>query len=406
MISHRIALPLAALNEVAGILANVNQAVKNAQGAANAATGNAGEKKLANVLTPGVSYDPYGTDNSTGSMLGSLLAQMNTVLANAQAASPNHPLGLIPMRMPNLSVTRNAYTHLAQIRIPDINPLTGAANHPGAFYVAAGRSYGALDNPEALQSLSERFIRSSLASEAIAPLWEMRAAFLRQALGDPNAGLTEEESAARPGKQGVDPNSLPTLAKLGFRPVLLDLNNDGVFSAYHLVPTGTTGTASNPAHAFDAQDDGYLRSTGWVKNTEGILVLDRNLNGTIDSGREVFSNGKVNDASKGAQSLAWVDANLDGIIDSNDPVFNELQVWVDANGDGVSDAGELTTLAQNNIVAVNYAQNRLEGRRRSCCSAKYGNQTCRRPDRRMNRTSTRFDGRRMALVAVLREITI
>ena len=37
VISHRIALPLAALNEVAGILANVNQAVKKAQGAAKAA---------------------------------------------------------------------------------------------------------------------------------------------------------------------------------------------------------------------------------------------------------------------------------------------------------------------------------------------------------------------------------
>ena len=45
VISHRVALPLAALNEVAGILANVNQAVKNVQGAAKAAAGNAGEKR-------------------------------------------------------------------------------------------------------------------------------------------------------------------------------------------------------------------------------------------------------------------------------------------------------------------------------------------------------------------------
>lgn len=45
VISHRIALPLAALNEVAGILANVNQAVKKAQGAASTATGNTDEKK-------------------------------------------------------------------------------------------------------------------------------------------------------------------------------------------------------------------------------------------------------------------------------------------------------------------------------------------------------------------------
>ena len=41
VISHRVALPLAALNKVAGVLANVNQAVKNAQGAA----ANAADKK-------------------------------------------------------------------------------------------------------------------------------------------------------------------------------------------------------------------------------------------------------------------------------------------------------------------------------------------------------------------------
>lgn len=44
VISHRLALPLGALNEVAGILANVNQAVKNAQGA-GAAKPAAAEKK-------------------------------------------------------------------------------------------------------------------------------------------------------------------------------------------------------------------------------------------------------------------------------------------------------------------------------------------------------------------------
>ena len=318
--------------------------------------GNANLYFTGSALTPGITYNAYGTE-SAGPMLGSLLGQMNTVLANAQAASPTHPLGLIPMRMPNLSVTRNPYTHLAQWRITDINPLTGAANHPGAFYDDSGRNYGSIDGPEALQSLSERFIRSSLAREAIAPLWEVQTAFLRNALGDPNAGYTEEETAARLGKQGVDPNTLPTLSRLGFRPILLDLNGDNVFSTYNLVPTGQTGTTTNPAHAFDAQDDGYLRSTGWVKSSEGILVLDRNLNGTIDSGREVFSNGKVNDASKGSASLAWVDANLDGVIDSNDPVFNELQVWVDANGNNQSDVGELSKLTALGITALNYAGN-------------------------------------------------
>ena len=59
--------------------------------------------------------------------------------------------------------------------------------------------------------------------------------------------------------------------------------------------------------------------TGWIKPDDGWLVLDRNGNGTIDSGRELFgvdtlkSNGQL--AADGFDALCDVDVNKDGKID-------------------------------------------------------------------------------------------
>jgi len=86
------------------------------------------------------------------------------------------------------------------------------------------------------------------------------------------------------------------------------------------------------------------------------LSLDRNGNGTIDSGAELFgtatklANGQ--NASNGYEALAQLDANGDGVIDSKDAAYSQLSVWVDANGDGVSQSGELKSLASLDIASV------------------------------------------------------
>ncbi|HEY8508982.1 MAG TPA: hypothetical protein VIL32_11535, partial [Steroidobacteraceae bacterium] len=131
-------------------------------------------------------------------------------------------------------------------------------------------------------------------------------------------------------------------------PLTLDLDGDGIESV-----------GIDPANPvlFDHDGDGVSSATGWVSPDDGFLVLDRNGNGTIDSGRELFGdstllpNGQT--AADGFAALAAEDTNGDGAITSADARFGELRVWRDFNQDGVSQAGELFTLDELGITAIN-----------------------------------------------------
>jgi hypothetical protein len=129
-------------------------------------------------------------------------------------------------------------------------------------------------------------------------------------------------------------------------PIVLDLNGDGVH---------TKSIAQGVQ--FDLFGTGNKVTTGWVDSTDGLLALDRNGNGSIDDGSELFgtatklANGQ--NASNGYEALVQLDANGDGVIDSKDAAYSQLKVWVDVNGDGVSQSGELKSLASLNIASVN-----------------------------------------------------
>ena len=62
-------------------------------------------------------------------------------------------------------------------------------------------------------------------------------------------------------------------------PLTLDLDNDGL---------ETIGINTTNPILFDHDGDGIKAATGWVKSDDAFLVLDRNGNGVIDSGRELF----------------------------------------------------------------------------------------------------------------------
>ncbi|ANE57980.1 hypothetical protein AYM39_22110 (plasmid) [Methylomonas sp. DH-1] len=131
-------------------------------------------------------------------------------------------------------------------------------------------------------------------------------------------------------------------------PLVFDLDGDGL-------ETAGVNTA-NPIY-FDHDADGVKTATGWVKSDDAFLVLDKNANGTIDSGRELFgdamlkSNGQL--AADGFDALRDLDANLDGKVDANDAEFANLRLWRDLNQDGISQANELFTLGSQNIAAIN-----------------------------------------------------
>jgi hypothetical protein len=129
-------------------------------------------------------------------------------------------------------------------------------------------------------------------------------------------------------------------------PLMLDLNGDGI----------KTISASSGAF-FDHDGDGFAEQTGWVDSNDGLLVMDRNGDGVINDGKELFgdqtvlSNGKT--AANGFEALTDLDSNDDGKIDGNDEAFSQLKVWKDSDADGYSLTEELHTLEELGITSIN-----------------------------------------------------
>lgn len=131
-------------------------------------------------------------------------------------------------------------------------------------------------------------------------------------------------------------------------PIVLDLDGDGV----------ETIGLSEGIH-FDHDSNGFAELTGWVAKDDGLLVWDRNGNGVIDSGAELFGNNTSlvsgEKAENGFLALASLDVNGDGVVDVNDAMFGELKVWVDKNTDGISQADEVSSLLDAGIISLNTA---------------------------------------------------
>lgn len=123
-------------------------------------------------------------------------------------------------------------------------------------------------------------------------------------------------------------------------PLVLDLDGSGVQL-----------TKAGEGAVFDINADGRLDQTAWVKGNTAFLALDRNENGTIDNGKELF--GEQHGAADGLQELAKFDADKDNRITRTDPVFKALQLYRDLNGNGKIDVGEMSKLQDHGIESIN-----------------------------------------------------
>ena len=128
-------------------------------------------------------------------------------------------------------------------------------------------------------------------------------------------------------------------------PLALDLDGDGIETR------GADGTV-----LFDHNGDGIRTGTGWVRSDDGLLVLDRNSNGTIDTGAELFGVHTVKadgtQAKDGFDALSDLDSNNDKVFDAEDTRFADVRIWRDLNQDGISQSNELSTLAAANIRSI------------------------------------------------------
>ncbi len=107
---------------------------------------------------------------------------------------------------------------------------------------------------------------------------------------------------------------------------------------------GQAAELSGMRFAFDLDADGKTEQISGLAPGSGFLALDRNQDGKINNGLELY--GPV--SGQGFAELAKLDSDGNGWLDENDPLYTQLRVWMrDAAGND-----SLATLAEKNVGGI------------------------------------------------------
>jgi hypothetical protein len=156
-------------------------------------------------------------------------------------------------------------------------------------------------------------------------------------------------------------------------PIVLDMSH-----------TGIRLTSVRNGVLFDLNSDGTPEQIAWtrVDSDDAWLAMDRNSNGMIDNGAELFGNftpayptpdesGHKPNAANGFEALRFLENPLhygasraDERLDAADAAFARLLIWTDRNHNGISEPEELQSAAAAGVLSVslNYKESKREDR--------------------------------------------
>lgn len=121
-------------------------------------------------------------------------------------------------------------------------------------------------------------------------------------------------------------------------------NSNKVIDPLVIDYAGNGTELSDTKMSFDLDSDGKEDQISTLKEGSGFLALDKNNDGKINNGNELFGT----QSGDGFKDLSAYDLNQDGKIDKEDPIYDKLRIWT-PNEKG---EGELVGLGEKGIGVI------------------------------------------------------